>query len=118
MLVLGPATRMPLPPFPETTLRAAAVAPPIVVLDAPLSIEIPRLLGSAAEPAGLSPMILPTTRFPVEDAPRMRRPRFGALPEMTLPAPAVVPPTRLLGELAIDSPLPFAPARPAGVMPR
>src|SRR5262249_50068365 len=92
VLFAAPAPWMttPLAPLPEMTLPAAAVVPPMVFAVAPLRMLTPvPPLGRAAVPAALVPMKFPATVL--FDAPGMRR-RAAPLPEMTLPAAAVVPP--------------------------
>ena len=52
--------------LPEMTFCAAAVVPPMVLPDAPLSTSTPSLaLGIAAVPAALTPIKLPATRLSV-----------------------------------------------------
>ena len=87
--------------LPEMTLRAPAVVPPISVLGAPLintpaSLLPASLLGRATVPVESVSIKFPCNRFPAASLPKIRTPELW--PEMTLRAPGVVPPIRLLGE--------------------
>ena len=70
------------------TFRAPAAEPPTWVPVAPLSTRIPFPFGIEAVPARFVPMRLPwiTVPFGLTTIPLL------VLPEMTLPAPATVPP--------------------------
>ena len=76
--------------------------PPIVLLLEELSISTPLSpLPIAAAPAALVPIKLSSTRLP-DEPPLICTPR-RQLPEMTSPAPAVVPPTVLSVDPAVMS---------------
>src|SRR4051812_29335410 len=92
---LNPAPVMLMPParLPEMIFRAAAVVPPIVLRLAPAWMFTPTLLGRATLPDASVPIRLPATRLLAEGGKEISTP--SAFPEMTLPAPAVVPPTVL-----------------------
>ncbi len=83
----SPLTTMIPEPFPEMTLRAAAAVPP-TRRPAPLPARMAVPLSIASVPVASVP-----NRFPamsVSVAPERSTPMM--LPEMTLPAPAPVPP--------------------------
>jgi len=82
---------MPAELLPEMTLRAAAAAPPMVLLEAPAAMRTPSLLfPRSAVPLTSVPMKLPSTSVEAALAEAMWTPKLS-LPEMTLPAPAAVP---------------------------
>ena len=118
-VVPAPVTLTPSRAFPEMTFRAAAVVPPTVLPDAPVSILMPSSeLATAPVPAALVPIRFPTTRLPVVPAVRICTPE--TFPPMTLPAPAAVPPTVLfVAPLSIWTPLSAFPsaAVPAAFRP-
>src|SRR5881296_3191007 len=82
------------------TLRAAAVVPPIVLLWEPLATTIPPCtFAMAAVPAALVPIRLPCMLVPVVTlgVVSVRKIPAPLFPEITLPAPAAVPPIVLFG---------------------
>src|SRR5262249_19787282 len=81
--------------LPEIMLRALTVVPPIV-LPEELAILTPTPFPSANVPVTSVPILFPATTFPVlmpfgGKTPLINTPLFR-LPEITLPAPAPVPP--------------------------
>src|SRR5438552_19090243 len=93
----------PVPLFPEMMLRALDVVPPTVLLFEAVLIATPPMLGSAAVPAALVPIKLPWTRL-ADEPPTILRPT-PPLAEMTLPAPAIVPPLVFEEQLLRSTPL-------------
>ena len=90
----GPSVliQMPFSPLAEITLPASAVVPPMVVFVAPLSISTPwSVFPRRFVPVTSVPMRLCWTTTPVVPAPVIKMPS-SRLAEITLPAPAVVPP--------------------------
>src|SRR5439155_1345997 len=75
--------------FPEMTLRAAAVVPPTVLFGPPTRTPCPTLPRGEV-PSAARPMTLPWISVPDEVASVWMPSEW--LPEMTLPAPAAVPP--------------------------
>src|SRR5262249_22323591 len=95
-LTLTPLAAVPNEPLPDTTFRAAALAPPIVLLFESVIATPLLLFGTAPVPAAFVPILLPCTRIDEEPAfTKMPDALFDAvpLPEMTFAAPAAVPPT-------------------------
>src|SRR6266511_4014125 len=80
--------------LPEIRLRAAVVAPPMVFPVGPTSMPTPVLLGMAAVPAAFVPIRFPAMTLPFVPDPEREIP-VPMLPEMTLRAAVVVPPTVL-----------------------
>ena len=80
--------------FPEMTLRAPAVAPPMTLPWAPSKIRTPSKLGKAVRPAALVPMKLPWIRVPATPAPLRDTPK-SPLPEIRFRCATAVPPMRL-----------------------
>ena len=95
LVVPSSAMSTPSPLFSEMTLPAPAVVPPIVLPDAALSISTPVPFAMETSPVTSVPMSLPATRFPVVLPLEISTPSF-VLPEMTFPAPLVMPPIVLL----------------------
>ncbi len=83
-----PLIKLPAP------VPGVVVKPPIVLPVAPELISTPVPLVTAAVPAALVPIKFPWTRLSVVLAPANSTPA-RALPEITLPAPATLPPTEL-----------------------
>src|SRR5437867_10754528 len=98
-VLLASVIKTPAPDvLPEITLAAAAVVPPMVLLEAPPAMETPVPLGKAAGvAAALRPILLPWTRLLLVPESVIRIPA-PVLPEIKLPAPAAVPPIVLLWE--------------------
>jgi hypothetical protein len=108
---------IPLAPLPEMILRAPGAVPPIVLPDALLMStppalllegEMPGLFGTGAIPLASVPMKLPCTRLFVAPLLAIRMPPPSS-PEMTLPAPCVVPPIVLSEESWTSRPVPAVP---------
>src|SRR5262249_60191337 len=98
--------RTPYAVFPEMMLRAAAVVPPTVLPEVPLSKRTPeRELGRAAVPAALVPMLFPLTTVAVVPGSWISMPD-PLLPEITLRAPGAVPPIPLLALEVANTPIP------------
>src|SRR6516162_1283703 len=83
-------------------LRAPATVPPIVLFD-PATSTPADALPTAPVPAALVPIRLPCTA--TADARLSIRIPQLVLPEMTLPAPATVPPMVLLAPVTTSTPL-------------
>ena len=95
-LVPTSAIRMPWPVLPEMTLAAPAAVPPTVFDLAPPRMAIPpSVLGTAAAPVALRPTTFPRTRFVLVAPPVIATP-LPPFPEIRLPSPVPVSPTRLL----------------------
>ena len=104
---------MPASPFPEMTLAAPEVVPPIV---APVTkTTMPKKwLATAAVPPAAVPILFPSTRQSVASM-SMPSPAF---PEMTLAAPEAVPPIVTFDDPTSMPPLELATARvPLALVP-
>src|SRR5262249_50995617 len=97
--------------LPEMTLPAPAAVPPIVLLEALYTNTPTSPLATAASPAAFVPVRLPWTWLSVAPRPAMRPPD-PPLPEMTLRASEVVPPTVLWDESSMSTPFRTLPAAP------
>ncbi len=96
LLVDPPVMTMPLDTLPEITFPEPGATPPMTLPLAPLRRTTPTaLLGSAAVPETSTPIKFPCTRFPLVEDWLMTTP-LPVFPEMTFPAPALVPPIVLL----------------------
>ncbi len=95
--------KTPFSSLPEMRLPAAPVVPAIVFSREEKMFTPWPPLPRSAVPAALGPMRLPSTLFPVAP-PTMLTP-IPALPEMTLPAPAAVPPIVLFVAPSMITPL-------------
>src|SRR6266513_414517 len=108
--VLARATTTPAPWLWAMKLAAAAIAPPMALLAAPVVMDTPGPpFPRSAVPVALVPMEFPCTAFPVA-LPRLISTPQPLLPEMMLPAPAAVPPTVLLAAPVMATPLPWLPS--------
>src|SRR5438094_943742 len=105
--------------LPDRMFRAAAVVPPTVLSWAPEAIDTAVLPPSLVSPLAPRPMMLPAIRLPYVLLPTRETP-FVWWPAIRLPAPEVVPPMVLLGELSLRMPkLPLLRAAvPATLVPR
>jgi hypothetical protein len=103
----------PGPTFAEMTLPAPGSVPPMTLSCAPMSITTPAELPMAAVLRASVPMKFPWTRTPVAVEPTTNTPS-SALAEMTLRAPAVVPPIVVPGAPPMRIPVSEL---PKGVVP-
>ena len=116
LLFASDSSARPTVPFPERTLRAAAVVPPIWFPFAPsYNVNPAKPFVMALVPVGSVPQKLPWTTLPETFAPVSRKPS-DVLPEKTLPlmtlldAPSITyMPTIVLGNAAV--PLAFRPKK-------
>src|SRR5215207_2205897 len=103
--LLTPVARIetPVPPLPEIALRAPATVPPTMLPG--VSRRTPTsALPRSEVPFASVPMKLPSTLLKVAlSVPEMKTP-FALLPEMTLRAPALVPPITVLLEFPMRTP--------------
>ena len=104
----GPEMSTPFAALPEMMLPAPAEVPPIVAPVTPPPISKPLRFPSAVAPEISVPTKFPSTVLSDVPLPERKTPSL-VLPEMTLRAPAMLPPTRFaVAPVSISTPVPLA----------